>query len=559
MLRKYELEYLDLQTLETPELALQIQAVMASMPQDLRLFEFDGIAFGKLCAFDLILATKIADLEHVSEVHRSGWLQYIQASLHAYLLVDRLCRQLPVARLVHFNDYSLLLSGRLAAQKHNVPSYGVTQASHMNVDRRRYIIVPTVMRASFVCREREWQNWRDYPVPENVVGGSTDDLLVRFGAKGRQSHVFSPSKDLHEDDIRPTLGLQEDRKVLVAYTSSLDETIAVRMYSEALGLPVDQLPQPFADQVEWLRALTGYVEASADLQLVVRVHPREGRRRGGVESQHLLRLKREFDRSFRHCVLVWPEMPISSYDLAEAADVALISWSSMGLELARLGVPVLACTQGIGYFPQDDFLEWGATPATYFDKLVSLLERPATLDTIARAVRWYHLFHLGASLDMGDLVPSFDFTGAPPFRMPAEARAIEDIIIGGQDIVALNAARLRAGQHERSGVDEAAALRRQFRRVIYYLYTGQDPRDDYTLLLRPGAVTADGLADIVSRTRNLDVKVLIAEGWHTRFIERGRVHTKYSAMVARLGPLCAQEMVPSPRPASALPVSTAGV
>src|SRR5205807_8907478 len=105
-----------------------------------------------------------------------------------------------------------------------------------------------------------------------------------------------------------------------------------------------------------------YVESHDDLQLAVRIHPREGpNKREGGTSQHLQKLRREFG-AYQHARvrIIWPEDKTSSYDLGEAADLALVSWSSIGLELARLGVPVLTSTRGIGFLPEGDFLAFRA-------------------------------------------------------------------------------------------------------------------------------------------------------------------------------------------------------
>ena len=74
---------------------------------------------------------------------------------------------------------------------------------------------------------------------------------------------------------------------------------------------------------------------------------------------------------------MWPQDPVSSYDLGEAADLVLTSWSTIGLEMARLGAPGARRVNGaISAIPQDDFMEWGSTTPAYFEKLRELLERP---------------------------------------------------------------------------------------------------------------------------------------------------------------------------------------
>ena len=118
-------------------------------------------------------------------------------------------------------------------------------------------------------------------------------------------------------------------------------------------------------------ALVDYVEESEDLSLIVRIHPRKGaNKRESVVSQHLSRLRDAFGGAYAHCRFVWPADPVSSYDVGEAADLVLTSWSTIGLEMARLGASVLVAFNGAGApIPRDDFYEWEPTPAAYSDKL----------------------------------------------------------------------------------------------------------------------------------------------------------------------------------------------
>ena len=140
---------------------------------------------------------------------------------------------------------------------------------------------------------------------------------------------------------------------------------------------------------------------------IVRIHPREGaNKRESVVSQHLSLLRAAFGGKYAHCRFVWPADAVSSYDLGEAADLVLTSWSTIGLEMARLGAPVLVAFNGAGApLPRDDFYEWEPTPAEYFEKLRSLLDRPVSAEQIARAYRWYSLLTLGTTLDLADVIP----------------------------------------------------------------------------------------------------------------------------------------------------------
>jgi hypothetical protein len=528
MLDDYGLEAVDLRPLITPEMTRRIDEALAKAPQDLLQFEFEGLGFGALSVMDLVLALKISDFRELLESDRRVWLQYLRSCLLSYLIVERACRDLGVARIVHCNDYSLLLGARTAARKHGVPCYGLAFPGHRNVDLRRYMILPNVWKSSGFRLLAAWPACRDLALEPARVRDVAEDLLVRL--RGIGSHLYSPGKTVHETDVRYRLGLSGERKLLVAFTSSLDELIASRMGTEALGIDIPDRPQPFRDQIEWMTTLVNYVEQSDDLSLVVRIHPREGsNKRESVVSQHLALLRSSFGGAYTHCRFVWPADPVSSYDLGEAADLVLTSWSTIGLEMARLGAPVLVAFNGAGApIPQDDFYEWAATPSEFLVKLRALLDRPVSVEQIARAFRWYSLLTLGTTIDLSDVVPRVDFARLPPYQTPLEAAAIEQIVIGGKDVCDLNIERLHASQLPESDAREADELRRQLRRLVHFLMTGEDSKDDAVLIIGSGHRGAS--------------RAIECDGYHATYRDGDRVYRGYSPMAVRLAALCGREL-----------------
>jgi hypothetical protein len=542
MLDEYGLESFDLRRFLTRDITSKYEQALLNLPDDLRKFEYESIPFGRLSMLDLVLATKVSNFEEVSDEIRLVWVKYIKSSLLSYLLIDRVCQKFPISRIVHHNDYSIMLGPHMAARKHGIPSFTVAFAAHNAVDLRRYILVDEIIWSKFDKQEQSWLAWRDLPLSASQINDVADDLLVRFGAKS--AHTYSPAKTFQGDDIRSRLGLARDKRLLVAYTSSLDEILAGRMVKSAVGSGIEERPQPFKDQIEWIQALADFVARRDDLQLVVRIHPREAAdSRNPVSSMHLKRLREAFDRPLPNCLFVWPEEATSSYDLGEAADLVLTSWSTIGLEMARLGAPVLTSTNGLIPFPHDDFLEWGQTADAYFDELERLLERPATLQTIARSFRWYNLFHLGASLNLGDLVPTHTFEGLPPFKPFKESRTIEEIITRGKDVLIHNWETLRASQHPESANEEESALARQLRRFIHFFHTGEDLNEDFQLHL---VISNDESANVPPPPHQGDAiwgaRTMVINGPVTRYLVKGKVFSRFSPMCARIAPLCAQHI-----------------
>ncbi len=76
--------------------------------------------------------------------------------------------------------------------------------------------------------------------------------------------IYSPVRTGSADDLFERLKLDPHRRVLVAFTSSLDEIEANNRYLNAMHMEPFPERQPFQDQIEWLEALVAKVEASPD-------------------------------------------------------------------------------------------------------------------------------------------------------------------------------------------------------------------------------------------------------------------------------------------------------
>lgn len=540
-LGEYGLDAVPLEDYMTRDIRAEAEAAIEGAPKDLREFTYRDIPFGKISVMSLVVARKVSRLSDVRGVDRTAWLTYIQNSILSFLLTDRLIERLKPSVIVQYNDDAGMIASRLAAEKRGVRVLTVAHSFHRSNDRRKLVIVPWVGVTALNHVRRGWDSWAPLSLGEAEIREVGEDLIDHF--KGQGSHHYSPEKTMRTDQLFDQLNLSPDRKTIVAYTASLDEFLAIQMVLEGVGQPLKRPPEPFADQIAWLEALTTFVEESSDLQLVIRVHPREGAdKRNRSTSEHLELLKRHFDRPFRHCRIVWPADPTSSYDLAELAHAVTTSWSNIGLELARLGCGLVASGFGVGAHADGAFREWGATPDEYFAKLRALVDRQDRgMNPVIQAFRWHHYAATAYTADVADVVPTPRLYEVPQFRMPATARLIEAAIVRDQSLPELNRERLAARQDEGAARREREAVAFQLRRILRYLFTLKDEADDFHL------VVAEGPGEVPPPGGSGEAVVAVVGDSVTWHAGEDRV-TKRSPLCARLAVLCCHERIAARAP-----------
>ena len=492
-------------------------------------FVFDGIRFGLLGAADFALVNKHSNMDNLSSDQLNAWGIHTANAMLAYLGIDKICERHPIKRICCYNPYAIALGANAAAQKHEIPFLNFTQAAHQDIDRQRFVIVPRMF-----CTDvwydwiTDWYRWRDLALPQNLVKEISDDSIMRQIGGGAQH--YSPAKTKNCETLLSDLGFTKEKKLIVAYTSSLDEYKCGSYRMRGFNIPERFQGVPFESHLEWLEALVSYVEASSDLQLVVRIHPREAaNQRESKVSEHLHLLQERFGCSWQNCRFIWPQDKVSSYDLAELASLVLTSWSTIGLEMARIGIPVITAYRHYNC-PDDEFLWWGGeTEEEYFATIRTYLEKDNTLENVIRAYRCYNYITLSNALLLDDVIPNKNFTQVAPFSVPREGPAIESVFVEGTSICSIQRQRLLAKQEVQDYKSEREAVKQALKRIIHLYCVGEDVSGDLSIELCDDIDISD--TQVIKTSSPL----LSWFGDEVSYYHQGQCRKKYSPFVARLG------------------------
>jgi len=173
-----------------------------------------------------------------------------------------------------------------------------------------------------------WNAWKDVPLTEAELVALGNLFKERWLGQ-KDSVAFILGSD--GADITTALKLDRSRPVWSLFTSNLDE-------AGGTGLAGGIFPTHEA----WVRASLDFARQHNEIQLVIRVHPNSGSARSFGHNQQELALYEELAISLPENVrLVRSDEKLNSYALAAISAVGLTWHSTIGLEMAALGKPVV--------------------------------------------------------------------------------------------------------------------------------------------------------------------------------------------------------------------------
>jgi hypothetical protein len=166
----------------------------------------------------------------------------------------------------------------------------------------------------------------------------------------------------------PAEGGDKARKAL-----GLDERPVVLLATNVLGDSLTLGRQVFSNSMaEWISRTVQYFAGRPDVQFIIRVHPGEvlthGLSMGEVVRQVLPKLP-------EHIRLIGPKEKVNTYDLVEVTDVGLVYTTTVGMEMAMCGVPVIV--SGSTHYRGRGFTYDPDSWVSYFKLLGQILAKPS--------------------------------------------------------------------------------------------------------------------------------------------------------------------------------------
>ena len=212
----------------------------------------------------------------------------------------------------------------------------------------RYLNIPAVTFEFNDQREQIWlaQNTSimrqdtDYLVEARCKLPMTDEMYERLADlenARRGARVWGKSKRLWQ--YVSSQGAEETRKAL-----GLDERPVVLLAANVLGDSLTLGRNIFAESMsEWMIRTVQFFANRSDIQLVIRIHPGE-KLVPQAKSMETVVLE-ALPEIPKHIHLIGALDNINTYDLIEIANLGLAYTTTVGVETAMNGIPVISCGQ----------------------------------------------------------------------------------------------------------------------------------------------------------------------------------------------------------------------
>jgi hypothetical protein len=260
----------------------------------------------------------------------------------------------------------------------------------------RYLNIPSVTFEFGDQREHIW-----LAQDAEIMRHETDALWNAHGGEplneaqlGRLQDLFAAREDAKtwKNFARKWQDTPTEGGAVVKEKLALDNRPVILLATNVLGDSLTLGRQVFTKTMaDWIRGTIRYFAERQDVQLVIRVHPGETLTHG---TSMVDVVKAELGKMPAHMHLIAPEAQINTYDVVEIADLGLVYTTTVGLEMAMRGIPVLVAGQthyrnrGFTYDPES----WDEYVAMLDSILTDIASARLTQEQVELSWRYAYLF-----------------------------------------------------------------------------------------------------------------------------------------------------------------------
>ena len=212
-------------------------------------------------------------------------------------------------------------------------------------------------------------NWEEAALEDLYAARKEGKVWANFARK------WQSGRQQGEHELRSSLGLDPEKPLVLLCTNVVGDSLALgrQIFTEGMA--------------EWLEITIRHFAKRQDVQLVVRVHPGEllGAGYPSTEIVH-----QALPTLPGHIVVVPPDSPINTYDLIAQASLGLVYTTTVGLEMAMSGLPVIV--SGATHYRGKGFTYDPETKDEYTAMLTSNAAEPLSSIQVQKAMHYAYVF-----------------------------------------------------------------------------------------------------------------------------------------------------------------------
>ncbi len=341
--------------------------------EDILSFKIEGHYIGRYALHEFLLKHKITNLDLNEELFKE-YLPLLENCLLTWFAAKKQIKNYkPDIIIAYNNEYSVNRTFSMAGKSENIAHYYIHAGPNFahRLDTLQ-LAKGTGVDLKFQKR-KYWPKFMVIPTPVQMMKKVTDHNieLITGGSVFVYSEGLSKVKNT---TLRERFKIKEDQKILMAVTSSTDETFAFRISNskseqiEPKKMMGGLLPDKeglFKSQHDWLKWLISFMPTQPDLFLIIRVHPRHfPNKREGILSEQAIDLQSLLSNLPPNIAVNWPSDKLPIFDIAKEIDVLLNAWSSVGMDMSILGLPSVLYSEQVEDAPSNLFY-MGLTEESY--------------------------------------------------------------------------------------------------------------------------------------------------------------------------------------------------
>jgi hypothetical protein len=365
--------------------------------EDLERYTFNGIPLGKIAAYEAVIQSKHMDVRLYGKAEKIYRVLLRNCYLIAVASFKILKEHKVDVGVTYHSAYSYNRVFQEAANSIKLPAYSLNTSYNVAEHDTHLVATKDNPYDSYRRQIAEWPLYRDrkcHHADFELAGRHLTSLMSGVGlafSVALRSSKISSMEGIH---------LQPGKKIVLVTLSSYDELLA----TELAGFGWSRENLVFSSQIEWVEWLFEYAKTREDIQIIIRVHPREFPiNNKGERSAHSYKLECIFDKKPHNVIINLPSDRIPVYELMMKADVVLVAWSSAGLEASMLGIPVVTYCEDALLYPSSLLLT-ASDKAAYRDAVDSALTQSWSIDKALISFRWAVFFFVKSRVSIANNV-----------------------------------------------------------------------------------------------------------------------------------------------------------